>query len=155
MGYKIESAEKNIKKWLILFIIVWLAMTILLVAPIAYAYGQAVQGIGNIFENIVPAITSLTSIFKVFAPEYINYFVKTELFFTAIFAIVVVIGLVKNSPKHEFSDIEHGSSDWCANGEQYRILNKNKGIILAQKNYLPIDKRGNVNVLVVGRFRFW
>ena len=32
---------------------------------------------------------------------------------------------------------------------------KNKGIILAEKHYLPVDKRGNVNVLVVGRFRFW
>ena len=40
-------------------------------------------------------------------------------------------------------------------GEQYQILNRNKGIILAEDNYLPLDKRGNVNVLVVGRFRFW
>ena len=51
--------------------------------------------------------------------------------------------------------IEHGSSDWSEGGEQYRILSKNKGIILAQKNYLPIGKRGNLNVLVVGRFWFW
>ena len=55
----------------------------------------------------------------------------------------------------EFTDIEHGSSDWSQRGEQYQILSKNKGIILAEDNYLPLDKRGNVNVLVVGRFRFW
>lgn len=56
-------------------------------------------------------------------------------------------------PKHEFSDIEHGSSDW-ATGEQYEVLSNKKGILLAEKHYLPVDKRGNTNVLVVGRFRF-
>ena len=51
--------------------------------------------------------------------------------------------------------MEHGSSDWSEHGEQYRILSKNKGIILAEDNYLPVDKRGNINTLIVGRFRFW
>lgn len=37
---------------------------------------------------------------------------------------------------------------------KYKVLDKNKGIILAENNYLPVNKRGNVNVLVVGRFRF-
>lgn len=57
-------------------------------------------------------------------------------------------------PKHDYADIEHGSSDW-ASGEEYSVLSKNKGILLAEKHYLPVDKRGNVNVLVVGRFWFW
>ena len=55
---------------------------------------------------------------------------------------------------NNYLDIEHGSSDW-ASGEQYSVLSKNKGILLAEKHYLPVDKRGNVNVMVVGRFRFW
>ena len=55
----------------------------------------------------------------------------------------------------EYEDIENGSSDWCENGEQYKVLSKNKGIVLAEKNYLPLDKRGNVNVLVVRRFWCW
>ena len=63
--------------------------------------------------------------------------------------------LIGFKPKNEFSDIEHGSSDWSQRGEQYQILSKNKGIILAENNYLPVDKRGNVNVLVVGRIRIW
>ena len=58
-------------------------------------------------------------------------------------------------PKNEFTDIENGSSDWCVGGEQYRVLSKKEGIILAEKNYLPVDKRGNVNVLVVRRFWCW
>lgn len=66
-----------------------------------------------------------------------------------------MIGMIKSKPKNEFTDIEHGSSDWSEGGEQYRILSRKSGIILAENNYLPVDKRGNVNVLVVGRFRFW
>ena len=78
-----------------------------------------------------------------------------EKWFIGVYFIFVSIGILKAFPKHEFDEIEHGSSDWSENGEQYRILSKNKGIVLAEKNYLPVDKRGNVNVLVVGRFRFW
>ena len=87
--------------------------------------------------------------------QYIGDFLQTELVFSLFLVIFVIIGLVKTAPKNEYTDIEHGSSDWSEGGEQYKILNKNKGIILAQNNYLPVDKRGNVNVLVVGRFRFW
>ena len=53
-------------------------------------------------------------------------------------------------PKHRYDDIEHGSSDWSGHGEQYQVLSRRSGIILAENNYLPLDKRGNVNVLVVG-----
>ena len=71
------------------------------------------------------------------------------------FVLFFFIGFVKSAPKNEYTDIEHGSSDWSQRGEQYQVLSKNKGIILAENNYLPVDKRGNVNVLVVGRIRFW
>ena len=63
--------------------------------------------------------------------------------------------MIRNAPKNEYSDIEHGSSDWSQKGEQYRILSNKKGIILGENNYLPVDKRGNVNVLVVGRIWIW
>ena len=62
---------------------------------------------------------------------------------------------MKTGSKYDYKNIEHGSSDWSKSGSQYQILNRNKGIILAENNYLPVDKRGNVNVLVVGRIRFW
>ncbi|MCI8397424.1 MAG: hypothetical protein HFJ52_07450 [Clostridia bacterium] len=65
------------------------------------------------------------------------------------------VGFVKTAPKNEFTDIEQGSSDWATGGEQYKILSRNKGIILAENNYLPTNKRGNTNVLVVGRIRIW
>lgn len=159
MGYKMNKVGKNFRKNLIIFIIVWCMLTILFVAPVSFAIKEAnVSGkfeMHIFIENVVPAITSFNSIFKVLSAEYIGTFFSTALFFTAGFAIVVIIGLAKSAPKNEYSDIEHGSSDWSENGEQYKILSKNKGLILAQKNYLPLEKRGNLNVLIVGRIRIW
>lgn len=75
--------------------------------------------------------------------------------FTLVYMLAVIMGITKALPKHEYDGIENGSSDWCVNGEQYKVLNNKEGIILAEKNYLPVDKRGNVNVLVVGRIWCW
>lgn len=159
MGYKMDKVGKNFRKNLIIFIIVWCILTILFVAPISFAIKEAtINGAFEMpifIENVVPAISSFNSIFKVLSSEYIGTFLNATLFFTAGFIIVVIIGLAKSAPKNEYSDIEHGSSDWSENGEQYKILSKNKGIVLAQKNYLPLEKRGNLNVLIVGRIRYW
>lgn len=159
MNYKIEKIGKNFRKSFIIFVIIWLVLTILFVAPIAYSIVESIEN-GSFssalfIENVIPALSSFTIFTKVLDEKYIGTFGQTTLCFTAAYAIVVIIGLVKSAPKNEYTDIEHGSSDWSENGEQYKILSKNKGIILAQNNYLPIDKRGNVNVLVVGRFWFW
>lgn len=159
MNYKVEKVAKNFRKSFILFVIIWLVLTILFVAPVAYSIVEStIDGkfSSTMFvESVIPALSSFTTITKVFGEKYIGTFGQTLLCFTGLYAIVVIIGLVKSAPKNEYTDIEHGSSDWSEGGEQYKILSKNKGIILAQDNYLPIDKRGNVNVLVVGRFRFW
>ena len=82
-----------------------------------------------------------------------NY-LKCELWAAILVFGFAIIGMIKTMPKHDYANVEHGSSDW-AKGEEYSILSRNKGILLAEKHYLPVDKRGNVNVLVVGRFRFW
>lgn len=159
MNYKIEKVRKNFRKSFILFVIIWLVITILFVAPVAYSIVKSTRDgkfiSGYFIENIIPALSSFTCIFKVLDAKYIEMFFETTVYFTLFYIVVVIIGLVKSAPKNEYTDIEHGSSDWSENGEQYRILSKNKGIILAQNNYLPINKRGNVNVLVVGRFGFW
>ena len=80
---------------------------------------------------------------------------KTVGYFTVLYSLTFLIGVLKSVPKHQYSDIEHGSSDWAVNGEQYRILDSKNGIVLAEKNFLPVDKHGNTNVLVVGRVWFW
>lgn len=92
---------------------------------------------------------------KCFTPEYFGTFFKSVRIVIYLYILFASIGFFKAIPKHEFDDIEHGSSKWSEGGEQYAILSRKKGIILAEKNYLPVDKRGNVNVLVVRRFWCW
>lgn len=160
MGYKMQGAVRKNKKNFIIFIILWVILSIVLVMPISYSIVNAqVNGtfdMGKFLTGIYEAVINLgTVIGKTFTPAYIGTFFSTLLKFSVVYAIFVLIGLIKTAPKNEYTDIEHGSSDWSKNGEQYRVLNNKKGIILAENNYLPVDKRGNVNVLVVGRIRFW
>lgn len=159
MNYKVSKTLKDNKKSIIIIAVLWIFFAIVLVAPIGYSIGLESQSGTfdfNIFlENIFSELVTFTSITRAMDAAYIGYFGKTLLYFTIIYLIFAFIGLFKSKPKHEYTDIEHGSSDWSEGGEQYRILSKNKGIILSKHNFLPVDKRGNVNVLVVGRFWFW
>ena len=159
MNYKVSKTLKDNKKSIIIVAVLWVFFTIVLVAPVGLSIGIACEGGSfdfNIFlENVFTELVSFTSITRVLDSAYLGYFGKTLLYFSIIYLILVFIGLFKSRPKHEYTDIEHGSSDWSEGGEQYRILSKNKGIILSKHNFLPVDKRGNVNVLVVGRIWFW
>ena len=160
MNYKIEGALRRNRGNLIIFAILWLFIAICIVAPISHAWHAAMQGetkdmglfIGEFVTSIGQPHITLGKIFSEGAAG--NYF-KLLGGFTLVFGIFFFVGMARTAPKNEYSDIEHGSSDWSQRGEQYKILSNKKGIILAEENYLPVDKRGNVNVLVVGRFRFW
>ena len=156
---KFKRTLKQSKKFLIIIGVLWVFLAIVLVSPIAEAITDASKtGIfnTNIFiERLIPAITSFSSITKMFSKEYIGTFGSCLMNYTILFIICSIIGFIKSKPKGEFHDMEHGSSDWSEHGEQYRILSKNKGIILAEDNYLPVDKRGNINTLIVGRIWIW
>lgn len=169
IGEKISKAFKKIKGKLIVSGILWFILTIVFVAPLGLSIGKGseVSGTDNIvsftkdgwselFTSFGNNITHpLASTISCFAGEANGFFSKTWLIFTVVYVFAITIGLIKALPKHEFDGIENGSSDWCINGEQYSVLSPKEGIILAEKNYLPVDKRGNVNVLVVGRIWFW
>lgn len=154
MGYKLNKAFKDNKKSIVIVLVLWVILSIVLVAPMSYSIGiSTVNGVFKLdtfIEKFFSEVTSFTSITRVFSQGYGAIFGKSLLYFTVIYVVFALIGIFKSKPKHEYTDIEHGSSDWSENGEQYSILSRNKGIILAQNNYLPVDKRGNVNVLVVG-----
>ncbi len=159
MNYKIEGAIRRNKNKFIICAVLWLILVIVLVAPLAYSSFQVKQGGVSLETFINTFVSSVTNPFVTFANIFMqgatSNFISILIVFTIFYMIFFFIGFFKSAPKNEYSDIEHGSSDWSQRGEQYRILSKNKGIILAEDNYLPLDKRGNVNVLVVGRFRFW
>ncbi len=160
MNYKIQGAINKNRKSFIICAILWVFLTIVFVSPLSYSFFQANQSgvfdFNIFFEAAINNVMHpLSTIGNVFTQGAIGDFINWLVGFTIFYLIFFFIGFVRSAPKHEYSDIEHGSSDWSQHGEQYKILNKNKGIILAENNYLPVDKRGNVNVLVVGRIRFW
>ncbi len=161
MNYKIQGAIRRNRSKFIVCAILWIVLTIVLVAPFSFSVTQAkINGnfSFNIFiENIAPNIINpFGSIIGIFSTQGgLHNFISVLIGFTIIFLLAFFIGFAKSAPKNEYTDFEHGSSDWSQRGEQYQVLSRNKGIILAEDNYLPLDKRGNVNVLVVGRIRFW
>ena len=155
-GEKLARGIKKIKSKLIVAIVLWLILVILFVAPLSISLKNNEdfnngKGQLNFMESINKYIVSpLESVQLAFSENYIDSFFSVLWKFSLFYAIAITIGLAKAMPKHEYDDIEHGSSDWSIMGEQYKVLDRNKGIILAEKNYLPVDKRGNTNVLVVG-----
>lgn len=160
MNYKVQGAIKKNKKNFIIYGVLWLLLTIVFVVPLARAFVEAeLNGVFDVnvfFDTLFSNVTNFGgNLSIIFTANYIGTFFGTLLKFSLVYIIVMIIGLIKMAPKTEYADIEHGSSDWSQNGEQFRVLSNKKGIILAEGNYLPIDKRGNVNVLVVGRIWIW
>lgn len=157
MNYKVERAIKNNKKYFLMFGILWLVLVIVFVAPVACSIVEA-QGFA--IEKFLPSIgTNIVNPFgslgKAFGSTYIGTFGKGLLYYSLAYLIIVIIGIIRGAPQHEYTDIEHGSSDWSENGEQYKVLSKKEGLILAENNYLPLNKMGNINVLIVGRIWCW
>ena len=160
MNYKLEGAIRRSRKTFIVCAILWLFLVIVFVVPFSYSKFQAtVNGqfsLDIFLEKIVTNIMSpFSSLAEIFSNGATKDFFSLLLGFSIAYLVLFFIGFAKSAPKNEFSDIEYGSSDWSQRGEQYKVLSKNKGILLAENNYLPLDKIGNVNVLVVGRIRFW
>lgn len=160
MNYKIEGAIRRNRTNFIIFAILWIFIAIVFVTPIAHSTFQAnASGQFNLTTFIEAFGTSimhpLDTLGTVLTEGAMGNYFSTLIIVTIFYSVFFFIGFVRSAPKNEFTDIEHGSSDWSQRGEQYQILSRNKGIILAENNYLPVDKRGNVNVLVVGRIWIW
>ena len=153
MNYKVEGAIRKNKKYFILFGILWLFIAIVLIVPLVNAYympvpeGSSLGKLGIFADSMKNPFKALGSIIN---NGYMTSYLKCLGVFSIIFMIFFIVGVARSAPKNEYTDFEHGSSDWSKNGEQYTVLNNKKGIVLAENNYLPVDKRGNVNVLVVG-----
>ncbi len=159
MNYKVEGAIRRNRKNFIIYGILWVVITIVFVSPLSLSIFQASESgtmdFTILFDRIIQNIMNPFQAFgNIFSQGAFGTFFPILVFYTVVYLVFFFIGIAKTAPKNEYTDIEHGSSDWSKHGEQYNILSKKKGIILAENNYLPVDKRGNVNVLVVGRFRF-
>ena len=54
---------------------------------------------------------AFSSFSKVFLPTYMSSFIGVLWKFSFIYLIIAIIGIVRNAPKNEYADIEHGSSN--------------------------------------------
>ncbi|MBO5348850.1 MAG: hypothetical protein J6A89_03410 [Clostridia bacterium] len=148
--------EKN-KKKIIIYLILWLTLAIVFVLPISVAAIDSINEkfelnkftsiVGNYILNIETRVKAFQSIYISNTKALIGYY-------TFFYCLVLIVIFLQNKGTKNYYNIEHGSSDWCKAGEQYKILSRNSGILLAQKNYLPLNKPGNINVLLIGRIRF-
>ena len=122
MNYKVEGALRRNKKYFILFGILWLFAAIVLIMPITLGYNVAInqQNMGeglNVFLNSMK--NPIQGFSDIASNNLMQAYLKTLGGFSIIFAIFFVIGVVRSAPKNEYTDFEHGSSDWSKNGEQY------------------------------------
>lgn len=146
------------KRDLIVYLILWLIFAIVFVVPVAVAKVDSTYNgvfkMDSFLQIILDYVLNLEVRVKAFQEAYID---TTMLMIRnySIFYIAFAVILMLKSKDSAYHNIEHGSSDWSVGGEQYKVLSKNKGILLAEKNYLPVDKKGNVNVLIVGRIWCW
>lgn len=156
---KYRGYAKNNVKNIIIYIILWIMIAIVFVMPLTYLIELAKISDGGfqVFLEHMPQAFAhpFKSFRQVIKAKLVGNYIINLVIMTCIYAIYFIRGLFKYKAKSEYNNIEHGSSDWSQRGEQYKVLNDKQGIILAEGNYLPVDKVGNVNVLVVGRIRFW
>jgi len=160
MGYRLNYIIKKNKFVFIMILSLWIFGTIMVIPPLTVSWVAATAYGSFNFDNFLAAfIENVGSVggnfVRCFSRDHVGTFFRIQIWYIVILTFFGIVGFVKSSPKHEYADIEHGSSDWCEGGEEYKILSPKKGILLAEKEYLPVDKRGNVNVLIVGRIRFW
>lgn len=146
------------KKEILIYLILWLVLAIVLVVPASVAaidstYNNEFNG-DTFLSIIVDYILNLEVRVKAFQEKYIANTGTAMKYYSFFYFILVIILMIKRKDS-DYRDIEHGSSDWSVGGEQYKVLSRKEGIILAEKNYLPVDKKGNVNVLIVGRIWCW
>ena len=151
---KVSEYFKKNKIALIIIFIVWLAGEILIISPIAYSTANSITSAGKIdmdiwTEDFFKSMSSMTSFGKVFSASVFPWFFRGTIIYSIILIVATALGIHRGKTTG-YEKIEHGSSDWCEKGEQYKILSKDTGILLAEDNYLPVNKIGNVNVLVVG-----
>lgn len=147
------------KRAILVYLILWLLLAIVFVIPLSVAsIDSTYNGSFNSdsFTSIAGSyILNLGTRVKAFQSDYVQNTKTTLGYYSFAYIGIMLILFLKSKSDGDYHDIEHGSSDWSEGGEQYKVLSKNSGIILAEKNYLPVDKPGNVNVLIVGRIWCW
>ena len=157
MGESFKVLQKTIMPITILFLVLCIIILPAFAVAIAYGNFKIIQNsevsISIFMDNLKYSLTnpfwSIGEMFRLgqVMDAYINIF-KIAIF---VYYVPILYFMFKpKKKKPEWEKKEHGSAEWAKKGEQYKVLSKKEGILLAKDNYLPVDKRGNINVLVIG-----
>lgn len=164
MNSKLRKLKREAMPFLILYVIV----DVLIIATFIVAASHnadanlvdKIKGISGEFFNDIITFQFLT----VFFVDFLG-FLKASIYTFLVFVIMFIAWKIKFAKTYEYEGIEHGSSEWAKNGEEFdklddgrEILNKKDGFILSKDHYLGTDLKKvviNKNVLVVGRFWCW
>lgn len=149
------------KKSILIYLILWLLLAIVFIMPLSVAITDSTNILTGTVEmdslksTVGEKILDIGSRFTAFDSRHIAKTKEVLLYYTLLFGGLLLVFALKKRTKGDYDKIEHGSSDWCEGGEQYKVLSRKSGLLLAENNYLPVDKPGNVNLLIVGRIRIW
>ncbi len=90
--------------------------------------------------------------------QYFGDYVSALGDFSKVYFVLFIVLVIFYKPGNEYEKIEHGSADWAHGGEEYRVLSKSEGFILAKDHYMPMipnpPSGKNGNILVIRRFWF-
>ncbi len=115
MNYKVQGAFRRNKKYMIIFGILWIFIAIVLIIPFTIGYNTAIveKNLGAGFAEFTTALLNLPSAFeKLSSQNLFPTYLQSLGLFSLVYAIFFIIGIARSVPKHEYTDFEHGSSDW-------------------------------------------
>ena len=100
-------------------------------------------------KNLVDVGANLSISFgniDIFAEVFKNFLIG--------FVVCGILLIIFYKTSKEYEGSEHGSAGWAENGEEYEVLSKKEGFILADKHYMPMlpnpPTGKNGNILVIG-----
>lgn len=155
-----EEFLKNFKKVSIIAIIAYIIFLVFTVPALAVTIAYGNTAISKdavsflpVFENLKYTMSnpgfSFSVLFSGSGKTVANFF-NLFIIYTSLYWLIICYLVLRMGNKKEWEGIEHGSASWAKNGEEYSVLSKTKGILLAKDHYLPVTKTGNINVMVVG-----
>lgn len=82
MGYKLNTALKKSKTSIIIALVLWVIVTVILVSPFSYTLGKSMANgkfdLSIFLEQLGPAMTSFTTLFKIFQKDMQNILVNLK-----------------------------------------------------------------------------
>ena len=144
-----ELKDKYLK-YVIILAVIGIVINIFLLAP--FAVSMENKDVSNFKEYILKWDTYKQAIFS--KGDINDQFKTVTSLFWMVYLVTIVCILLKKKTGNDYEGIEHGSSDWAKYGEQYTpdglSKDKSSGFILAEKNFLPLTRKGNLNILIAG-----